>query len=1062
MYADNYKVIEIENGSKLTKESIYLLTAIDKAGNETSIYVAVDKTAPVFTTVKNGHQYNKDIEIKVEDLKVKTIELYSYNDKTTKTIENGYVLKEEGTYAITATDYAGRSTKVYVTIDKTKPVLKAANILVDGDKNEQKYFYAKIGDTIYSYVRFNEELKENPTFTLVNNGKKYEVKDVTKRAYDNGEYGYSIKYTIDENTEMTDGEIEMLVTNIKDRAGNEYGDITKPTNGHVVYLDTKAPERVHSTLDFDKSGKEYYENENKQKEFYVTNNDSFVFRMQFTEKLQGEPILNVGKLEIPLVLNQKHLTNEGKYIYEGTVNISEEAGLSEGKIEFTLSNVVDEAGNVTTDKVVLNQTPTSNARIAIYDVTAPKKVALKINSSNENKEYGKVGDSFGVYLTVDEELRENPTFTINGKEYKVNQSEKVNSGYKYAAVYPITDDMQDGEVEFTISNIYDKAGNKLEDLTNKDTSEKLVIDNTKASVTLGGATGAKNWFTEQTIDVTVKEANLDSIYYAFNKSSNDKNMHNILDSDSAIKVDPKDIIDNGDGTYTVKILLNKEGRYVLNVKVIDKSGNTVYTRRGWYQIDRTKPEISLHKNTEEKTIEPGNHNYCVSATVEEANLKSFTLNGQNYDGSVICADGDHTLVATDKAGNKDEMTFRVDRTRPVIAINGVDYEGTENKGLFFNKVDLEIKETNDYEVSVWKDNQKIDFNEVNFNENGSYKIQVKDAALNKSEVEFTVDTIPAAKVDIRVNSNNSNERYAKVGDKVGIYLNVDEELRENPTFVINGQTYEVNQTAVNNGKYMYAVLFDVTDETKEGEVEFTISNIYDKAGNKSEDLSNNNTEEYVIVDKTAPVYKSLGIYGGEKYNDTMYVTNGDRIYINVHFSEKLAVSPYVKINGEEVFQYGEPVEQQTANGEKYYIYSKVYNVNNKEGRLSFEIYGYADAAGNEGKTLTADDTTIGGQTGNIVVDNTAPSIGDLESNKEYTGSIHYEMSDNSGSFKLYYDLDNNFQSCDELIAKGTLFGTLTDTYKGDYYIPGSHEGISVCLVDAAGNKTFRNNISIKN
>ncbi len=378
VYADNYKVIEIENGSKLTKESIYLLTAIDKAGNKTSIYVAVDKTNPVFTTVKNGHQYNKDVEIKVEDLKVKTIELYSYNDKTTKTIENGYVLKEEGTYAITATDYAGRSTKVYITIDKTKPVLKAANILVDGDKNEQKYFYAKIGDTIYSYVRFNEELKENPTFTLVNNGKKYEVKDVTKRAYDNGEYGYSIKYTIDENTEMTDGEIEMLVTNIKDRAGNEYGDITKPTNGHVVYLDTKAPERVYSTLDFDKSGKEYYENENKQKEFYVTNNDSFVFRMQFTEKLQGEPILHVGKLEIPLVLNQKHLTNEGKYIYEGTVNISEAAGLSEGKIEFTLSNVVDEAGNVTTDKVVLNQTPTSNARIAIYDVTAPKKVALKL------------------------------------------------------------------------------------------------------------------------------------------------------------------------------------------------------------------------------------------------------------------------------------------------------------------------------------------------------------------------------------------------------------------------------------------------------------------------------------------------------------------------------------------------------------------------------------------------------------------------------------------------------------------------------------------------------------
>ena len=51
---------------------------------------------------------------------------------------------------------------------------------------------------------------------------------------------------------------------------------------------------------------------------------------------------------------------------------------------------------------------------------------------------------------------------------------------------------------------------------------------------------------------------------------------------------------------------------------------------------------------------------------------------------------------------------------------------------------------------------------------------------------------------------------------------------------------------------MYAVLFDVTDETQEDKIEFSISNIYDKAGNKLEDLSNNNTEEYVIVDKTAP------------------------------------------------------------------------------------------------------------------------------------------------------------------------------------------------------------------
>ena len=139
VYADNYNVVEIENNSTLTKESIYYLTATDKAGNSASIYVAVDKTNPVFTTVMNGHQYNEDTEIKVDDLKVKTIELYSYNDKTTKTIESGYVLKEEGTYRIVATDYAGRSTKVYVEIDKTKPSVTGFENNSYNDGNEIVY-----------------------------------------------------------------------------------------------------------------------------------------------------------------------------------------------------------------------------------------------------------------------------------------------------------------------------------------------------------------------------------------------------------------------------------------------------------------------------------------------------------------------------------------------------------------------------------------------------------------------------------------------------------------------------------------------------------------------------------------------------------------------------------------------------------------------------------------------------------------------------------------------------------------------------------------------------------
>ena len=71
------------------------------------------------------------------------------------------------------------------------------------------------------------------------------------------------------------------------------------------------------------------------------------------------------------------------------------------------------------------------------------------------------------------------------------------------------------------------------------------------------------------------------------------------------------------------------------------------------------------------------------------------------------------------------------------------------------------------------------------------------------------------------------------------------------------------------------------------------------------------------------------------------------------------------------------------------------------------------------------------------------------------------MSDNSGSFKLYYDLSHNYQTCEELIANGELVGTIYGSYTGYYQVPGDYDSVSVCLVDKFGNTTFRNNIKIR-
>ena len=815
---------EIEYTGTFTEEGTYVVTVVDEAFNEKTITFTIDKTAPTVTGATNGGYYRKDVTLTITEENIQDAK-YQYNGKW-YSFESGHTFTEEGTYFVRVTDKAyNKKAELTFTIDKTAPTVTGV---------EDGAYYRKDVTPIIE--------DENLQNVVV----KYNGKKLTS---------YKLGDTL-----TKEGTYQIRVT---DKAGNKFDYIT-------FIIDKTPASRVYSTLDFDKSGKQYYENDG-EKVYYVKNGDSFTFRMQFSEALKTAPTVKVGGMVVPMTLNEKFLNNEGKYIYEGTVNITQEAKLTQGRLEIVLSNVIDLAGNESTDEVVLNQTPTSNGRVVVYDVTSPGPTILGITgffNENEDAHYITYGKKVRVLTYYKEKLSVNPVVKIGNKEFETyyteDSSDLKNGVYAYYADIAITEDLglNEGEIPFTVSGHKDLAGNEGREYTNADITydendkyenrfNKVVLDNTNPSISIEGTTGEKYWFREQTFNVVVTEANLDNIYYAWNQSSNDKNMHNILDSDKATKVESKDIIDNGDGTYTVKITIAKEGRYVLNVKAVDKAGNSTYTRKGWYQIDRTDPTIVLHKDKNPEEIKPGVHNYCVSATISDKNLKSTKLNGKDYKSDdFICDDGNHTLVATDKAGNSKTIEFKIDRTYPVITINGVNYTGDTNDAGFFNNIDLKLTEANNY--TAWVNDKEVDLTTYDFNKDGNYKVKVVDEASNNTTVNFTVDTVPVTKVELRVNSSNQNNQYAKTGDSFGIYLTVNEELKENPTFTVNGKEYKVNQTETVQSGYKYAVVYTVTKDMDEGEMQFTISNIYDKAGNQLADLSNKDTEQKIVIDNTAP------------------------------------------------------------------------------------------------------------------------------------------------------------------------------------------------------------------
>lgn len=373
----------------VSEEGTYTVIATDKYGHSTDYTFVIDKTMPVVEGAVDGGLYNTPVTLTVIEENIQNAK-YQKDGGDWVSFESGTVLDQDGTYFVRVTDKAyNKKAELTFTIDQTDPVVKAANILVDGDVNEQTEFYATTGDTIYSYVRFSEELKQNPKFYLVNNGTEYEVSDVTVTGpNDNGEYTYSIRYTITKDNTMTDGQIEMKVTGISDKAGNTIDDITKPTNGHIVYLDRVAPTATAFRM---VGGNRETENGTYM---YATNGAKIYIYAEFANKLAVSPKALIND-SIEVSFDDGTLRGD-RYIYSAIYTVQENDGLQDGELQVKVYGYADEAGNV--GKKLSNEDITlASQKYIIIDKTAPelniknlvdgysKDKALHVSGTDANK-----------------------------------------------------------------------------------------------------------------------------------------------------------------------------------------------------------------------------------------------------------------------------------------------------------------------------------------------------------------------------------------------------------------------------------------------------------------------------------------------------------------------------------------------------------------------------------------------------------------------------------------------------------------------------------------------------
>lgn len=529
----------------------------------------------------------------------------------------------------------------------------------------------------------------------------------------------------------------------------------------------------------------------------------------------------------------------------------------------------------------------------------------------------------------------------------------------------------------------------------------------------------------------------------------------------------------------------------------DAAGNAgSYT----FVVDKTAPEVEVSYNYGSLT----NHSETVTLKFNEAvtfdTMETWLDKGNNVYQKVFPENTTQEIHFRDAVGNPGTLTIQItwiDKEAPVLTVvepNNYDIEvNTPYVDKGYSAYDNYDGDLTDKVIMSylflakgtgnWTTVDRIDTSVF-----GTYKItyQVSDAAGNVAKATRSFEIVDSIKPEIIIKDSSIGTKEENIFSEVSFQLHDSHliaaaKLNDTKISLTPNSWSDINFVKV--GKYgaVYGentlVVTDVYGN--EAEYKFVLDNKVPQLkpeqwnvtveANKDEqfscpDMTAFGTDEYgvskVEVDtyyskpdisqpgKFTCRYKTTDKAGNYAYNDITYtvVDTTPATFIPSYYTKNVELD----INGKFTDYPTIEVKDNASGQVTYQLISDNVDVT-KVGDYAL-VYETVDANGNKSThTIPV-----------RVRDHTSPNIGDLESNKTYYENIPYNMSDNSGAFTLYYAFNEEYNSCDELIA-GTPNSAIpvTGTYSGTYPVPMDAKNVSVCLVDASGNQTFRNNITIR-
>jgi len=692
----------------------------------------------------------------------------------------------------------------------------------------------------------------------------------------------------------------------------------------------------------------------------------------------------------------------------------------------------------------------ANIDANVTDVTAPIRLAtniLKNGESNDLKEYYvKRKDEILMYIAVNEELVHNPTFTLinDGKEYIMEDSlvtvrQDNETRWVYTVIYKIPENTTfvDGEITLKISNIEDKAGNKLPDENGPTNGHRVFYDGTLPEIHVKGTEG---YIEEKENYVGNSEKNIYS-KVSFKLKDNYKVVEYEV-NDTLIKITPNSWTDanyaniktylvEGENTIIVRDIAGNEAtykftydsiapvysklgilnktRYVNNVKDLTwaKEGDEVRILISFPEKLAIEPKVEIFGKEYTATYRP------LSSSPEKNSyyyMVDFKLDKTMPEGEIpfeISGYADEAKNVGEKLNNAninhDQYTKVVyDLTAPEIIVK------EESKGTdpYFSNVSFKLHDN--YLVKEYEINENVvevtpnAWTDANFQNIKQYLVAgentiiVRDMAGNATTKTFVYDTVAPeySAMGIFNWTNNKDGEDVKIATKnehIRLFVAFPEMLQINPKVDIYGENgvTTTKELEYSEAAKFYFVEFDTTEELKlpQGKISYKVYGYEDIAGNVGKDLTEKDTTDIrypeVIYDSVAPKYIKLGIARNKNTTDLReqeYAKVGDSVRVLISFPESLAVEPKVKMFDKEYDVTYRP-DSSNVNANIYYYMADIEITEDMpEGEITFEIYGYEDIAGNVGERLANQNINNELYT-KVIIDNTAPKATVTFSNK---------------------------------------------------------------------------------